>query len=70
MNSLRQCPRDKYNLDGNQSKKTDNTGRVTEYEYDHAGRLASEAESYANSLVYGKAYTYDAADNPKLYDMS
>ncbi len=48
-----------YNLDGNQASKTDDTGKITNYEYDGLGRLTSEAVTGENPIYY----TYDDNNN-------
>ncbi|MCL1858451.1 MAG: hypothetical protein FWF92_04385 [Oscillospiraceae bacterium] len=48
-----------YQLDGNQTGKTDNTGKVTSYVYDGLGRLTSESDTTGFSLVY----EYDRSSN-------
>ena len=48
-----------YSLDGNQTKKTDNTGKATSYTYDGLGRLTSEAPAGGNTV----SYTYDDSNN-------
>ena len=52
-----------YYLDGNQEKKTDNTGKVTTYLYDGLGRLTKETETASGSTSWSKTYTFDAAGN-------
>ena len=48
-----------YYLDGNQSKVTDNTGRIQTCQYDGAGRLKQETDTAGSN----KAYTYDSYGN-------
>jgi len=50
-----------YSLDGNQTKKTDNTGKITDYTYDGLGRLTNEAVTGESAV----SYTYDDSNNRK-----
>ena len=52
-----------YQLDGNQTSKTDNAGKVTTYVYDGLGRLTSETEQTGSTVTFSLAYTYDASNN-------
>ncbi|MDR1066061.1 MAG: hypothetical protein LBL35_01315 [Clostridiales bacterium] len=63
-----------YNLDGNQSKKTETVDRVkrmTLYVYDRAGRLFTEAETDMKADGYDltKCYYYDTAGNRSSMDI-
>ena len=40
-----------YNLDGNQSKKIEYTGKAIRYYYDGLGRLTQESETMGNDSV-------------------
>lgn len=55
-----------YYTDGNQKTKTNNSGRISTYVYDGAGRLKSESENTGLNI----SYNYDRYSNRNLMTVS
>ena len=52
-----------YDVDGNQTSKSDNKGNVTSYSYDGLGRLKTESENSKSRGLTTKSYNYDYSGN-------
>ena len=58
-----------YYADGNLYKKTDNTGKITQYTYDDAGRLINESAT-GITTPHQISYSYNAFGNRSALNYS